>query len=238
MTELQEQLRHRGAGHELPRKDRLDVKFTNEVEYVSRQTLKVWEPLFGHYYATAWLLAEAAGGGRRQPPDFFRWLAEEFPEPYVELIKGGQRPPVAPAYEPAGPGSFVLAAPGQGEGLTVAYYNLLAVQTEDWFQYEVASVKEVGSKLPAAAVHDGGDGAASRRPCAQHSCRPVSLRFLAWNRQDSGTGRRKTWYQYFSFHKSLITTTSLPMMNSLKAGSPRRLHLKPWPSIVSEPAGP
>jgi hypothetical protein len=68
MTELQEQLRHRGAGHELPlerpelpRKDRLDVKFTDEVEYVERQALKVWEPLFGHYYATAWLLAEAAG---------------------------------------------------------------------------------------------------------------------------------------------------------------------------------
>lgn len=136
MTELQEQLRHRGAVHELPlerpelpRKDRLDVKFTNEVEYVSRQALKVWEPVFNHYYATAWLLAEAAGGGRRQPPDFFRWLAEEFPEPYVELIKDGQRPPLSPAYEPAGPGSFVLAAPGPGESLTVAYYNLLAVQT-------------------------------------------------------------------------------------------------------------
>jgi hypothetical protein len=136
MTELQEQLRHRGAGHELPLerpelpgKDSLDSPFTDEVAYVARQATKVWEPVFGHYYTSAWLLAEAAGGGRRQPPDFFRWLAEEFPEPYVALIKEGQRPPVSPAYEPAGPGSFTLAAPGHGESLTVAYYNLLAVQT-------------------------------------------------------------------------------------------------------------
>jgi hypothetical protein len=134
MIHLQEQLRHRGAGHKrtqdkpvLPGGSRLAADFTDEVSYIARQSQEIWEPVFGYYYTSAWLLAERLGGGRTEPPPFFNWLERQFPEIYRALTMDAQAPPVVPSYVSFQAGGFAPVLPGPGEGLTRAYYELLAL---------------------------------------------------------------------------------------------------------------
>ncbi|MDP2873203.1 MAG: hypothetical protein Q8P31_11800, partial [Bacillota bacterium] len=135
MVHLQEQLRQRGAGHRrstdkpvLPPDSLLVAEFEDEVAYVARQSQRVWEPLFGYYYTSAWLLAEREGGGRAEPPQFLDWVELLFPGVFDVLITTAQFPPVRPDYISVQAGGFVPQVPRPGEGLTRAYYELLAIQ--------------------------------------------------------------------------------------------------------------
>lgn|GEM_PF-1637033 len=138
MIHLQEQLRQRGTAHRspldrpvLPPDMQLVGEWRDEVSYVARQSQEIWEPLFGHYYATAYLLAEPAapGGGSWEPPGFWAWLEAAYPAVSKVLLAEAQRPPVSPSYMRGGAGGFAGGgAPGAGESLSRAYYELLAVQ--------------------------------------------------------------------------------------------------------------
>lgn len=136
MINLQEQLRDRGAGHRspsaypvLPPQSHLVAAWRDEVSYVERQSRVVWEPLFGRYYAGAYLLAESSPGVDLRPPGFFDWLRSEYPGVARVLLDDSQRPPVQPSYLSARAGGFVGGtSPGPGESLTRAYYELLAIQ--------------------------------------------------------------------------------------------------------------
>ncbi len=99
MIHLQEQLRSRNELHRrplespsIPPASELFGAFEDEVAYVARQSRELWEPLFGYYYASAWLLQERPGGGRDQPPAFLDWLVGEQPQVYRALMAAQSRP--------------------------------------------------------------------------------------------------------------------------------------------------
>jgi hypothetical protein len=133
MIHLQEQLRSRNELHRrplespsIPPASELFGAFEDEVAYVARQSRELWEPLFGYYYASAWLLQERPGGGRDQPPAFLDWLVSEQPQTYAALM-AAQEPPNRPDYVTAE--GFRAAVPGPGQSLTRAYYEAVAIQT-------------------------------------------------------------------------------------------------------------
>jgi hypothetical protein len=136
MINLQEQLRHRGTARRspserpaLPPNSQLIAPWQDEVAYVARQSGDVWEPLFGHYYATAYLLAEAVPGVGVRPQGFYEWLRTRYPGVARVLLDQAQHPPVRPGYVSARAGGFVGGiVPGEGESLTRAYYEMLAIQ--------------------------------------------------------------------------------------------------------------
>lgn len=161
MVTLQEQVRQRGAGHRrtldrplLPPDSQLVAPFADEVSYVARQSQDVWEPLFGHYYTSAWLLAERPGGGRPEPPPFLDWLRRLYPAVYQVLIEKAQYPPIRPGYISVQAGGFVPLAPRPGEGLTRAYYELLAIQCarHNWFLGMQITPPEVPAPAPKGGL--------------------------------------------------------------------------------------
>lgn len=132
MIHLQEQLRNRDTLHRrpldrptIPAPEDLFGDFTDEVSYVARQSRELWEPLFGYYYATSWLLQERGGGGRTTPQDFLAWLVSAQPAIYAALVSA-QQPPKQPSYLTAQ--GFRTVVPGPGESLTRAYYEAVAMQ--------------------------------------------------------------------------------------------------------------
>jgi hypothetical protein len=161
MTNLQEQLRNRGVVHRrtldrplLPPDSQLVAAFTDEVSYIARQSQEVWEPLFGHYYTSAWLLAQRPGGGRPQPPPFLDWLRALYPAVYRVLIEQAQYPPIRPDYVSVQAGGFVPLAPRPGEGLTRAYYELLAINCarHNWFLGMQITPAEVPAPAPKGGL--------------------------------------------------------------------------------------